>query len=322
MAISQHHGGYRVEIYQQGKRIYRSKVFPNELDAKLHEREYQEGIAETNTDFIKLCTSRLEELEIKRSKQHFKENFSIIKKILVPRWGAKKKITRDDVEEYLNEVARKSKSKANKHLRLIKALFEHGIKRNWLRINPCRGIERFPESKEQRYVPPEEDIKLVLEVASCEERKYLLVVAHTLGRVRAVNNLKWQNVFDDHVVLFTRKARHSDLKPIRVKMNAVLKEVLESIPKGGEYVFTNPKTGRPYDYRDKFLPTLCNLAGVRPFMYHAFRHFGASKLDEEGVPLTSIQEILGHERSTTTSIYLRSLGKVKDEAMSKLEGLK
>ena len=264
----------------------------------------------------------MSELGVKCSILFRWSNESLIKKILIPRWGTRKRVTRDDIEDYLKEVAQKSKSKANKHLKLIKALFEHAVKRGWAKSNPCKGIERFPESKKPRYVPSEEDIMLVLETATCEERKYLLVVAHTLGRVRAVNNLRWEDVVDDHVTLYTRKARHSDLKPIRIKMNAVLKEVLGSIERKGEYVFTNPRTGKPYDHRDKFLPSLCYWAGVKPFMYHAFRHFGASKLDEEGTPLTVIQEILGHEKASTTSIYLRSLGKVKDDAMSKLEGLR
>jgi hypothetical protein len=38
------------------------------------------------------------------------------------------------------------------------------------------------------------------------------------------------------------------------------------------------------------------------------RHYGASKLAQEGVPLTDIQALLGHQRATTTDIYLQSLG--------------
>jgi integrase len=105
-------------------------------------------------------------------------------------------------------------------------------------------------------------------------------------------------------------------------MNRVLKEILTHIPRHSEYVFPNPKTGKPYDYRDKFLPRLCRLAEVRPFMYHALRHFGASKLDNLGVPLTDIQELLGHERATTTDIYLRSLRGSTKEAVKKLEDLR
>jgi integrase len=319
MAIWQRGNKWRAELWHKGKRVWSDK-YDTELEARNAEAEERENLTEINTDFIKLCESRLEELEIKRSKSHFRENHTLIKK-LIKKWGAQKKVKRDDIEEHLNEIARDSKSKANKHLRLIKALFEHGVKRGWLKFNPAKGIERYPETPRKRYVPPEEDIRKVLKLATSEQRRYLLVVAHTLGRVRAVNNLKWEDIHEDYLCLYTRKARNSDLKEIRVPMNDDLKEILTHIPRQGEYVFPNPTTGRPYDYRDKFLPRLCRLAEVKPFMYHALRHFSASKLDNLGVPLTDIQELLGHERATTTDLYLRSLRGSTKEAVKKLEGL-
>jgi site-specific recombinase XerD len=57
-------------------------------------------------------------------------------------------------------------------------------------------------------------------------------------------------------------------------------------------------------------------------MYHALRHYGASKLDSMGVGLTTIREILGHERTSTTDLYLQSLRGGVIDAMEKLEGLK
>jgi site-specific recombinase XerD len=42
--------------------------------------------------------------------------------------------------------------------------------------------------------------------------------------------------------------------------------------------------------------------------YHCLRHAAASEMAAKGVPLTEIQKYLGHERATTTDIYLQSLG--------------
>jgi integrase len=145
---------------------------------------------------------------------------------------------------------------------------------------------------------------------------------HTLGRIGAVNNLKWEDVHEDYLSLYTRKARNSDLKEIRVPINEVLRGVFTQIPRTHEHVFINPRTGKPYLYRSKFLRNLCRKAGVRHFSYHCLRHFGVSKLDNLGVPLTDIQQLLGHERATTTDIYLGSLRGSTKEAMKKLEGLR
>jgi integrase len=334
MAVVKHRKKFRVEIYQNQVRVYRSKVYDTELDARIHEREILENLEAINTGFVKLCEKRLEELELKRSEKHFNENLTLLKN-LMKRWGRKQVISRDDVETYLNEVSKESKSKANKRLRLIKALFNHGIKRGWIRHNPCQGIERFPESKGKKYIPPIEDLKLVLEVSEapgCIDKMYLLVLIHTAGRMRAVNRLKWEDVDFERgfVTLYTRKAKSSDLKPIRVSMNDDLRKALLRVPRTIEikevpteciYVFTNPKTGTAYDHRDKFLHTLCKMAGVNDFTYHCIRHFTASALDDGGAPLTAIQGILGHEKPTTTDHYLQSLRGSQNMAIKKLEGI-
>jgi integrase len=308
MAIVKHRNKWRVEIYHRGKRIYRSQVFTEKLDAEIHEREYQQGLVGINTTFIQLCEARLEELELKRSSKHFKENQSLYKK-LVALWGKRKLIVRQDVQDYLNNTARASKATANKHLRLIKALFNFGIMTGILRSNPCLGIQRFPNTPKKRYIPPASDIQKILSIAKPMDRCYLLVMIHTLGRMREVNNLKWEDVdFERRIItLYTRKAKCSDLKQNRVPINTTLEKILLTIPNNHEYIFPNPLTNKPYDHRKKFLGTLCRRADIKPFTFHCLRHFGASLLDSHGIPITEIQAILGHERPTTTDHYLQGI---------------
>lgn len=320
-----HHGSWWYDVWMKHKRIHREGGFKDELDAKVAEREKKEELKEMGTalDFIKLCEKRLDDLEKKRSRDHFKTNAKLCK-TLIKRFGTRK-ITRDGIEEYIREVANTSHKLANRHLVHIKSLFNFGIKRGWIKHNPANGIERYPISRPKKYIPPEEDIKLVLETATCEERIYLLVVAHTLGRVRSVNKLRWDDVHHDYLVLHTKKARNSDEKEIRVEINSVLKDVLEQLKKvRGEnaYVFINPRKGKPYGYRSKILHSLCKWAGVKYFPYHSLRHWGASKLDNSGAPLTDIQKALGHERATTTDEYLQSLRGSTRNSMEKLGGLK
>jgi len=323
MSVYFHHGSWWIDIKVKGKRVIREGGHKTELDAQIAERDYKENLP-TSTDFLRLCENLLTDLEIKRSKDHFRT----VKKLcqeLIKRFGTKK-ITRDLIEDYLREVARTSYKLANRRLVLIRSIFNYGIKRGWLKTNPTIGIERYPVDRPRKYIPPEADIRLVLETATCAERLYILAVAHTLGRVRSVNKLRWDDIEENYLILRSRKARNSDLKEIRVEMNAVLKDVLEQLKKTrdpeSEYVFINPVTGKPYGYRRRLLHTLCHWAGVKFFPYHALRHFGASKLDDAGVPLTAIQNALGHERATTTDLYLQSLRGSTRKAMEKLEGLR
>ena len=64
---------------------------------------------------------------------------------------------------------------------------------------------------------------------------------------------------------------------------------------------------------------LCKKAEVKYFNFHALRHSGASVMDNNGVPIGSIQRILGHTNRSTTEIYLHSLGESEREAMAVFE---
>jgi len=75
----------------------------------------------------------------------------------------------------------------------------------------------------------------------------------------------------------------------------------------------------PYQDRKKVMRDLCQKAGVKYFQFQALRHAGASIMERRNVPIGSIQRILGHEKRTTTEIYLHSIGEAEREAMEILE---
>lgn len=316
MAISKHQGKWRIEIWKHGKRVYQKTGYKTKREAMVAEADIKENLGKMNSDFTKLCSSRLKELEKRRTPKWFHENHRLIKKLIVL-WGKKKEIKREDVEEFLDKM--ESAHNANAHLRMIKSLFQHGVDRGWLKENPAGKIKFYPVAKNKKYIPSLADIKQVLLTASPIDRLYLLVVSHTLGRISSVNRLKWEDIHEDYLSLYTRKEKDSNLKEIKIPLNSVLKDTLGQIPKNGEYLFINPQTVKPYQYRKLMMKGLCKRAKVKYFSFHAFRHYGASKLDAARVPITTIQELLGHSRATTTDLYLQSLRGSAEEAMKELE---
>ena len=127
----------------------------------------------------------------------------------------------------------------------------------------------------------------------------------TIGEI---NQLKWEDIYADHLILKTHKARNSDLKERRIYYNQELSKVIKELPWQGEYVFINPRTKTRYIYRRRLMKSLCQKAQVKEFGFHAIRHYGASLLASKGANLTDIQHLLGHEKATTTDIYLQSIG--------------
>lgn len=317
MPVYPHRGKWMYDFMIHRVRHWKAG-FKIKEDAVIAEMIARKNLDQMNLDFTKLCESRLRELKSRRTVRWFRENELLIKR-LTEIWGKKKEIYKADVDEFLNRTAATSKTNANSRLKMIKALFQHGIAEGIWDKDPTERIKKFPVGKKRKYIPPIEDVKAVLSLAKPMDRLYLLVLSHTMGRVNAVNQLRWTDVHKNHISLYTRKARNSDLKEIVIPMNAVLRETIRQIPMVSEYVFINPRTGRPYVYRKTFLSTLCKNAKVPRFTFHCIRHFTASLLDNKGVPLTDIQKLLGHERATTTDIYLQSLRGSTDEAVKHLE---
>jgi integrase len=77
---------------------------------------------------------------------------------------------------------------------------------------------------------------------------------------------------------------------------------LESTP------FCEQYKGQPSGKRLQFMLRRCDRAGVKRFGFHAIRHLTASTLYRAGYPSVVIQQILRHQRATTTNAYLRSRG--------------
>lgn len=288
----------------------------------------------TGMAFLDLVNRRLDFLKAYCSASHY-EDIRYIAYKWVAMWGKLQAavIQRDMIERYILGLSRISNVTANKYLRQLRALFNFGIKRGCISKNPTAGIDFLPVEIRLRYVPPKEDVLKVLLAANPEDQDYLYCIKETMGRMGEINRLTWNDVdFRNRcVVLYTRKKKGGNLTPRRIPMTNRLFEVLsrryEGRDKSKPWVFwhtywsskTGEKKSGPYQDRKKLMRTLCSRAGVKYFRFHALRHFGASMLDNANVNIGSIQRILGHEKRTTTEIYLHSIGSAERAAMEIFE---
>jgi integrase len=222
---------------------------------------------------------------------------------------------------------------ANKELRSLRSLFNFGKKQGWIPVNSTDGIGFLPVEKKVKYVPPLEDIFKMIAVAEPDTQDYLWTIRETMARVSEVNRLTWDdvNLKERSLVLYTRKKKGGHLTPRTIPMTERLFKLLsrrdaqkdKRIPWIFWHTYTSRTTGEriqgPYGRRKRLMQGLCKNADIRCFNFHALRHSGASVMDSNGVPIGSIQRILGHEQRTTTEIYLHSLGDSEREAMAVFE---
>lgn len=202
---------------------------------------------------------------------------------------------------------------ANRRLRTLKALW------NWhkdsLPQNPWKGIPHFSEEEYVKYVPTQEDIKKVLDAAEPWQKSLLTVLLHTGARIGEVLKLRWEDVSEQAIQLWTQKRKNGSKQRRVVPLGSVLRGILdEQHQKTGEgvYVFITPLTDAPYTTKQPviryMLKRLCETAEVRGFGFHAIRHyFAVCLMKSQKTGLTDIQLLLGHQRATTTDIYLRSM---------------
>lgn len=187
---------------------------------------------------------------------------------------------------------------------------------------PLERIKPFRVDKTDRYVPPEEDIIRVLQVATGQDLIMLLTFYYTGARRGEVFRLRWDDVDMQagRIRLIDHKGGAGRKRVRWLAMHPTLVDALrwwhEARPRKVENVFMrldhDSALGEPFTCRQKFLAVLCARAGVRPFGFHALRHKAAS-IAFTAAGLDAAQRLMGHSRATTTDIYVRSAGLYADQ---------
>jgi len=236
-------------------------------------------------------------------------------------------LKRANVLDYvINQSKLRSGYAANKDRKNLVAAWHWGMKYMKPILpapNPCL-VERMPEVRHPRYVPPEEDFWKVYEAAEeGQDRIMLLTFLHLAARRGEIFRLTWADIdFGNNLIrLGTRKRMNGTLEFDWLPMTKELRDALrwwwENRPiKDSPYVFVclenkpfcKEHYGGPFKERSKFMGRLCDKAKVKRFGFHAIRHLSASILYHLGYEVAIIQAILRHKSPNTTEKYLKSLG--------------
>ncbi len=279
------------------------------------------SLGEWATDYLDYFREHGREATYKEKQAVFRHFFKTFDKDMPVR-----SLTKKDVLRYMTVQHKiRTGNAVNKDVRKnLKAAFNWAIRYGVIdpMPNPFE-VDRLPEERHDRYVPPEADFWKVYQVVTGPaDRLLLLAYIYTGARRTELFTLRWVDVdfAGSRIRLWTNKrkgAREYDWIEMRETLfNSLLAHKQES---RSEWVFPNPKTGLPYTDRKKWLAERCAEAKVRPFGFHAIRHLTASILASNGVPVIAIQEILRHRNSRTTERYLHNRFDMRS-ALKVLEG--
>ena len=221
------------------------------------------------------------------------------------------KIGRADIAK-LHHGLRESPIAANRTLSLLTTMFN--LSERWgLRpdgSNPCRHIQRYKETRRERFLSSEELSRLGQALAKVEEDKtyspFLVAVIRLLiftgARLGEILSLKWEDVdFQGRRLILADSKTGKKV----IQLNAPALAVLDQLPRIEEnpYVCCGQRLGKGlvnihrgwFDIRDQ--------AGLPDVRLHDLRHSFASVAASAGTSLYVIGSLLGHTQPSTTARY-------------------
>lgn len=210
-----------------------------------------------------------------------------------------------------------SKSAINREMRSLSKMFSIAVDNGWLDYNPFFKVPKFrEENKQVRVLLPEEEKTLLQASEGCYIKPILICALHTGMRSSEIKSLKWSCVNFEEGYIDVLKTKSG--RPRQIPLSDLLRDELSKVKRLSSYVFTNPKTLKPYtNIRDKFTD-LCEKNAIDNIRFHDLRHTAATRMVASGIDIVVVQDILGHASLSVTQRYSHPVPDRKKKAIEAL----
>lgn len=252
-----------------------------------------------------------------------------IERHIKPLLGRKKvsEVNRSDIKKFLGDVAKGKTStdiKTKKYGRarvtggegtatrttgLLGGIFSYAIDLGLIQRNPVRGVKRFPDKKNNRFLSIEELDRLSKALNNMEKsgvNKAGLTIIRLLlltgARKGEIESLKWGEIDFAQEMLRLEDSKTGQ-KILPLNKGAI--GLLRYCPKvdGTKYVFPAESGNSYYVGVSKIWRKAREQAGILDVRIHDLRHTFASYAVSAGASLPVIGVLLGHKDSATTQRY-------------------
>lgn len=251
--------------------------------------------------------------DIMTRKKSWKDDNQKLEKDMYQVFGKKllTDITKGDVTQYINSIrSRTSNSTANRHRALLSSIMNMAIDHEMLARNNLLHIKKFPESsKHGRKLTDEELPRLLNALATARNQVSALAIKLLLAtgmRKAECLQLEWCNI--DYVGCVAKleaektKGNHAHEPPLNDFAVTTLKELEKLREADNPYVFPG-NNGNCLTTVRKTFETCKKIAGIVNFRLHDCRHNFITRLVDAGVPLSVVQQIVGHRSPAMTQRY-------------------
>lgn len=211
-------------------------------------------------------------------------------------------ITRQDIDEYITMRSKEGikPSTTNRELSSISALYRYFIREGLLTSNPCRFQSRRKQAAKLPNTIPSEDLKLAYDKATGLVKVWIGLLATTGMRISELLSLRWEDIdFKACSLEIMGKGRKERIVYTTPEYLELMRQAYER----------HPQEGRCFNYEQRearymIFQALRPYSRAKQLSPHAIRHSFATHLATNGVNVTTIASILGHNQISTTQKYI------------------
>ncbi len=270
-------------------------------------------------------------------------------------------VTEDHAAAYAADLqaAGLSGGTVNKHVGLLRLVFRVLRKQAGITADPWGDIRPAKHRAKGRRELSTVELRRVCDEASGELRPLLALGLYTGMRLADCALLRWDEIDDAQGVIMAtpQKTARTSGKQVRLPIHASLREILQALPRAGEYVL--PETATDYQARRDYVTDkiqrhfrACGIdvhaagtggqierdgagapvrddagrvqivdTGKRAVVavgFHSLRHSFVSMCRAAGVPLSVVESLVGHSNPNMTRLYTHTSGGAAEQAIAGL----
>ena len=252
-----------------------------------------------------------------RVARSYAQGLKLLNKDVVPYLGSKRKLNDISTAELMrlrSELWGKGKSATqNRKFALVKHLFSEARRRKLLRDDPARDVSKLKETPKKSKTLSDLQIKQILLASGEPFRSYILLAVSTGLRKSELRMLRRKNVeFDKGTGLHWLQLRNEDGfrtkngKDRKIPLHSLIQieSLLRRVDGDPNALLLAPTgAGKFYNPRsswDRIRRTL----GFHDVTLHGLRRTFGTILHRKGVPIGTIQDLMGHSTVNQTRAYI------------------
>jgi integrase len=269
--------------------------------------------AQKQAEKRRIASEQMEDLVAEFLARHAAQNRTagetarIFRREVLPHWGSRmlKEIGKRDVVALLDRVrGRGAPVMANRVLAAVRKFFNWCISRGLLEVSPCAGVGTPTRETARHRTLTDEELKAVLVAAREIGHPFGSIVqmlALTAQRRDEVGRLTWDQLDLEQAVWVMPPEHAKNGKPHLVHLSRPVLQLLGSVPRLGELVFSSDGMTLFQGY-SKAKARLDRLSGVRDWTLHDLRRTVVSGMARLGAAPHVADKILNHQSGTISGV--------------------